>query len=214
MRSINRILTVPFTKLFIRSGLHPNVITLLSGMTGISSFFAFSAGNRTGFIIGALLVQAAYILDNCDGEVARARGLSSAFGSWMDTIIDACVHVLCFIGIGIGLSRAAQNPIMLFVGIIAGLGTFLSSFVVMLQKVRKYGLAIHGMPKAPDGAVKKITIIDRVIDILSLGDFSLVLVVFALINKMDLLIWLGAFGANIFCLTLLAVNYKYLTGQE
>ncbi len=213
MRSINRILTVPFTKLFIRSGLHPNYITLLGGAVGILAFFLFSIGTKAGFIIGAFFFEAFYILDNCDGEVARARGLSSKFGSWMDTLVDCFIHVLAFIGIGIGVSRTT-SPLMLFAGIVAGLGAFLSTFVAMLQKVRNYGLAMHGMPKAPAGAVKKITVIDKLIEILSMGDFSLVLLLFALFNRMELLLWLGAVGANLFCIILLAVNFKYLTGKE
>lgn len=210
MQSINRILTRPFTDFFIRSGLHPNHITLLGGAVGILAFLSFSAGNRIGFILGALLFEVFYILDNCDGEVARARGLSSKFGSWMDTVIDCCIHVLCFVGIGLGVSRATQIPMMLFVGIAAGLGAFLSTVVAMFQKTKNYGLAVHGMPKAPAGAVKKVTVIDKFIDVLSIGDFSLVLLVFALLNKMELLLWLGAFGANLFCIILLAVNFKYL----
>lgn len=214
MIGINRILTAPFTAFFIRSGLHPNYITLLGGAVGILAFFSFSMGTKAGFIAGAVLFEAFYILDNCDGEVARARGLSSKFGSWMDTLVDCFIHVLAFIGIGIGASRIAENPIMIFVGIAAGLGTFLSTFVAMLQKIRNYGLAIHGMPKAPGGAVKKVTAIDRLIDILSMGDFSLVLLLFAVFNKMELLLWLGAIGANLFCIILLAVNFKYLAGRE
>lgn len=214
MRGINRILTAPFTAFFIRSGLHPNYITLLGGAVGILAFFSFSIGTKAGFIIGAFLFEAFYILDNCDGEVARARGLTSKFGSWMDTLIDCFIHVLAFIGIGIGVSRTTENPIMLFAGIVAGLGTFLSTFVAMLQKTRNYGLAIHGMPKAPDGIVKKITVIDKLIDILSVGDFSLVLLLFAFFNRMELLLWLGAVGANLFCIIILAVNFKYLTGRE
>ncbi|OGX28451.1 MAG: hypothetical protein A3F87_03010 [Omnitrophica WOR_2 bacterium RIFCSPLOWO2_12_FULL_51_24] len=214
MRGINRILTAPFTAFFIRSGLHPNYITLLGGAVGILAFFSFSIGTKAGFIVGAFLFEAFYILDNCDGEVARARGLSSEFGSWMDTLVDCFIHVLAFIGIGIGASRIAENPLMIFVGIAAGMGTFLSTFVAMLQKTRNYGLAIHGMPKAPAGAEKKITAIDRLIDILSVGDFSLVLLLFAIFNKMELLLWLGAIGANLFCIILLAINFKYLTGRE
>ena len=214
MKGINRILTAPFTSLFIKSGLHPNYITLLGGAVGILAFFSFSIGTKAGFIAGAVLFEAFYILDNCDGEVARARDLSSKFGSWMDTLIDCLIHVLAFIGIGIGVSRVTENPLMIFLGVAAGLGAFLSTSVAMLQKMKNYGLAIHGMPKAPAGAVKKITAIDKLIDFLSMGDFSLVLLLFALFNKMELLLWLGAIGANLFCVVLLAVNFKYLMDRE
>lgn len=214
MRGVNRILTAPFTAFFIKSGLHPNYITLLGGAAGILAFSSFSIGTKAGFMAGAFLFEAFYILDNCDGEVARARGLSSKFGSWMDTLVDCCVHTLCFVGIGIGVSRITQNPIMFFFGIAMGLGAFLSTIVAMLQKTKNYGLAIYGMPKAPEGEIKKITALDRLIEILSMGDFSLALLLFALFNKMELLLLLGAIGANLFCLILLAVNFKYLTGRK
>lgn len=212
MRSVNRIFSRPLTRVFLNTRLHPNQITLLSAAAGILAFLAFSFGTKASYVLGAIFFELFYILDNCDGEVARAKGLSSKFGSWLDTLVDCCIHVLSFIGIGIGLSRTTQNPIMLFVGFVAGLGAFLSTFVAMLQKTRNYGLAIHGMPKAPPGVVKKITVIDRLIDLLSAGDFSLVLLAFALFNKMELLLWLGAFGANLFCIVLLAVNFRHLTG--
>ena len=214
MRSINRILTAPFTNFFIRSGLHPNYITLLGGAAGILAFFSFSAGTKAGFVAGAVLFEVFYILDNCDGEVARARGLSSKLGSWMDTIVDCCIHTFSFVGIGLGVARMTQNPIMLFLGIAAGIGTFLSTFVVMLQKAMNYGLAIHGMPKAPEGAEKKVAAIDRLVDTVSLGDFSLIVLLLAVLNKMEFLLWMGAIGANIFCVILLVINFKYLTGRQ
>jgi phosphatidylglycerophosphate synthase len=186
----------------------------LGGAAGILAFFAFSAGTTAGFISGAVLFEVFYILDNCDGEVARASGLSSKLGSWMDTVVDCCVHTLSFVGIGLGVARVTQDPIMLFLGIAAGIGTFLSTFVAMLQKVMNYGLAIHGMPKAPEGETKRITVADRLIEIFSSGDFSLVVLLFAILNKMELLLWLGAIGANIFCIVLLAVNFKYLAGRR
>ncbi|MFH0772034.1 MAG: CDP-alcohol phosphatidyltransferase family protein [Candidatus Omnitrophota bacterium] len=210
MISINRVLNRPLTKFFIKLNLHPNYITLLGGSAGILAFFIFCIGTRASFIIGAVFFEFFYILDNCDGEVARAKGLTSVFGSWLDTFTDTLVHVLAFAGIAIGLSRFTQNPILLLAGLAAMIGVFLSSFVAMLQKTRNYGLAIHGMPKAPKGVIKKVGLLDKLIEALSLGDFSIVVVLFALFNKMELLLWLGAFGANLFCVILLIVNFKYL----
>lgn len=210
MRSLNRVLARPFTGFFIRSGLHPNQITLLSGASGAASALLFCLGTKAGFISGAAFFELFYILDNCDGEVARAKGLSTKFGSWLDTSVDYCVHVAAFGAIAFGIYRTTQSPLIPVAGIAAMIGVFLSFFVVVLQKARNYGLAVHGMPKAPKSVVKKTSALDKLIEILSVGDFSIVVLLFALSGRMELLLWLAAFGANIFCIVLLITNFKYL----
>lgn len=214
MKSINRILSEPLSGLFAKSGLHPNSITLMSGAAGLVAFLFFCIGSRMNFIIGALFFELFYVLDNCDGEVARAKGLSSKLGSWLDTMVDYVVHVIGFGGIMLGVYRQNENPVIFIAGIAAMIGIFLSFFVVILQKTRNYGLAIHGMPKAPGGAVKQLSFWDKLIDVLSVGDFSLVVIIFAVFGKMEVLLWLAAAGANLFCVILLAVNFKYLIGRE
>lgn len=213
MKSINRILSEPLSAWLVKTNLHPNSITIMSGASGLIAFLMFIMGNTPGFILGALFFELFYVLDNCDGEVARAKGLSSHFGSWLDTLVDYIIHVIAFGGIMLGLYRQHENPVIFIAGIAAMTGIFLSFFVVVLQKVKKYGLAIHGMPKAPGGSKKKIGPLDKLIDVLSVGDFSLVVIIFAVIGRMELLLWLAAFGANIFCVVLLAVNFKYLVGR-
>jgi len=214
MKSINRVLSEPLSGLFVKSGLHPNSITLMSGAAGLIAFLFFCIGSKMSFIIGALFFELFYVLDNCDGEVARAKGLSSKFGSWLDTMVDYIIHVIAFGGIMLGVYRQSENPVIFIAGIAAMVGIFLSFFVVILQKTKNYGLAIHGMPKAPGGAEKQLSAWDRLIDVLSVGDFSLVVIVFAVIGRMETLLWLAAAGANLFCVILLAVNFKYLTGRE
>jgi phosphatidylglycerophosphate synthase len=214
MKSINRILTRPFTGFFIKSGLHPNQITLLSGAAGVMAILFFSFGTKTGFILGAVFFELFYILDNCDGEVARAKGLSTKFGSWLDTLVDYCVHVAAFGAIALGLYRITPSPFIIVAGLSAMLGIFLSFFVVLLQKVRNYGLGIHGMPNAPAGVRKETGALDRLIETVSVGDFSIVVLLFAIIDKMELLLWLAALGSNVFCIVLLVVNFRYLTDRE
>ncbi len=214
MRSVNRIFSKPLTRVFLNTRLGPNQITLLSATAGVLAFLAFSLGTKACFVLGAIFFEAFYILDNCDGEVARAKGQSSKFGSWLDTLVDYGVHVLAFVGVTIGVYRASLSPVILIVGVAATLGVFLSFFVVVMQKTKNYGLAIYGMPKAPNGTVKKVGLLDKLVDLLSVGDFSIALLLFALFGKMELLLWLAAFGANLFCILLLILNFKYLAKKE
>jgi 1L-myo-inositol 1-phosphate cytidylyltransferase / CDP-L-myo-inositol myo-inositolphosphotransferase len=213
VRSINRVLARPFTGFFIRSALHPNQITLLSASSGAAAALLFCLGTKAGFISGAALFELFYILDNCDGEVARAKGLSTKFGSWLDTSVDYCAHVAAFGGIAFGIYRTTQSPLIFIAGVAAMTGIFLSFFVVVLQKTKNYGLAIHGMPKTPEGMIKKASALDKLIETLSVGDFSIIVLLFALFGKMELLLWLAAFGANLFCIVLLITNFKYLVSD-
>lgn len=213
MRSINRILSRPITRFFLKTRLSPNQITLLSAMAGIFAFFSFSVGAKASSILGAIFFEVFYILDNCDGEVARAKGQSTKFGSWLDTSVDYFVHVLAFAGIAIGVYRATLNPVILIVGVAATMGVSLSFFVVMMQKTKNYGLAVYGMPKAPKGTVKKVSLLDKLVDMLSVGDFSMVVLLFAFFDKMEPLLWLAAFGANLFCIILLILNFRYLVSR-
>jgi phosphatidylglycerophosphate synthase len=147
MKSINRILSEPLSAWLVKTNLHPNSITIMSGASGLIAFLMFIMGNTPSFILGALFFELFYVLDNCDGEVARAKGLSSHFGSWLDTLVDYVVHVIAFGGIMLGLYRQHENPVIFIAGIAAMIGIFLSFFVVILQKVKKYGLRSMGCRK-------------------------------------------------------------------
>ena len=49
------------------------------------------------------------IIDGCDGEVARLKFQESRFGYLFDVTTDNIVHVAIFIGLGVGLYRAAPD---------------------------------------------------------------------------------------------------------
>lgn len=76
--------------------LTPNVITLLS-------FALYALGCAMIFLhvpwhhfIAAALLPAAYIGDCLDGQVARARGLSSRIGNYLDKTLDVLkIYVIC-----------------------------------------------------------------------------------------------------------------------
>jgi phosphatidylglycerophosphate synthase len=56
-------------------------------------------------LIGALILQAATILDRCDGEVARIKLRESKFGQWFDTALDQISYFSMFLGISICMNN-------------------------------------------------------------------------------------------------------------
>ncbi len=73
------------TPFFIWAGFTPNGVTLISFMVGCLSAVGFINGH---IVIAGLLYLLSFILDLCDGEVARITNNVSEKGIWLDTISD------------------------------------------------------------------------------------------------------------------------------
>ena len=87
-KNINSKISIPVSKLLIRTNLHPNTITLFVGCLGISCGFLYANNNA---LLGALILQLSTILDRCDGEVARIKLKESKFGQWFDTALGSII---------------------------------------------------------------------------------------------------------------------------
>ncbi len=102
---LDRVFTRPigylWAKFFERLGVHPNVVTVLSIIIGISSAFFFMHGSwRTegsaGLmfnIIGILLMMWANFYDSADGQLARVTGKKAQLGR----ILDGAASIIIFV---------------------------------------------------------------------------------------------------------------------
>ena len=102
---LDRVFTRPigylWAKFFERLGVHPNVVTVLSIIIGISSAFFFMHGSwRTegsaGLmlnILGILLMMWANFYDSADGQLARMTGKKTQLGH----ILDGAASIIIFI---------------------------------------------------------------------------------------------------------------------
>ena len=84
------------TRMALRIGLTPNLITAISLAVGILAGLLILTGNAAGWIAAALLLQLALVIDCMDGEVARFTRRFSAFGGWLDGIGDRIKEYLVF----------------------------------------------------------------------------------------------------------------------
>lgn len=101
-RYFNRKLSGLFTRMFIRLGLSPNAITVLSMLLGLAGAWCFGLGSYEWALLGALLFQFSVVVDCCDGEVARLTFSESPFGQELDIWADNVVHMAIFAGIAWG----------------------------------------------------------------------------------------------------------------
>jgi phosphatidylglycerophosphate synthase len=99
-RYLYRPLSAPMTKLFVRTPITPNQISILTAiLIGIGLYFT-ARGPMTDAILGTAIVLFASYVDCCDGEVARLKLLSSKLGAWLDTIIDELSTVGYMVALG------------------------------------------------------------------------------------------------------------------
>jgi 1L-myo-inositol 1-phosphate cytidylyltransferase / CDP-L-myo-inositol myo-inositolphosphotransferase len=99
-RFLNRPLSLRLTSLAIKLRLTPNMLSVISFVMAISAGIAFGFGLLIPAAIG---VQLASIVDGSDGEVARARFMTSRWGGMMDSLLDRVADAVILGGIGIFL---------------------------------------------------------------------------------------------------------------
>ena len=71
----------------------PNIITILSGLSGLLGIIIISLyPSRMIFLLGSLLLIIFLILDCIDGEVARQTNQKSSLGAWLDPFFDKLIE--------------------------------------------------------------------------------------------------------------------------
>ncbi|UCD50121.1 MAG: CDP-alcohol phosphatidyltransferase family protein [Phycisphaerales bacterium] len=101
-----------------------NVISALSLIAALGAGVAFWMGQPA---LGAALILANGFLDMLDGCVARARGTTGAFGSFVDKIIDKYSDLIFLLGLLLGRLAHPVPALVAMVGI--PLATYINAAV-------------------------------------------------------------------------------------
>jgi phosphatidylglycerophosphate synthase len=99
-------------------------------ISGLSLIAALGAGVAFYFaapVLGAVLILANGFFDMLDGCVARARGTTGAFGSFVDKIIDKYADLIFLLGLWLGKLADPVPAIIAMVGI--PLATYINAAV-------------------------------------------------------------------------------------
>jgi phosphatidylglycerophosphate synthase len=105
---------------FVNTGLHPNAVSGVSFVLGITAacMFAVDIERLAGW--AALLFMLAVLVDHADGEFARMTGKTSRLGHRLDYIVGTLNYAALFVGLGIGLSSASMSEEYLVLGLAVG----------------------------------------------------------------------------------------------
>ncbi len=117
-RYINRPVSHAMTWLVLAiPGARPIHATILAALLGLAMIAALFWGGAQGPVWGALLYQAASVVDGVDGEMARATQRSSAFGAALDTSVDAITNIMFFAGLTFNLWQRGNDAVALAGGL-------------------------------------------------------------------------------------------------
>ncbi|MEP6652498.1 MAG: CDP-alcohol phosphatidyltransferase family protein [Myxococcales bacterium] len=115
-RPLAAVLLVPLE----RTAVTPNQVTLatLVVFAAAAAIIALSPG-WTGLLVGAALLEFAYVLDCVDGQLARLRGTSTPIGAHLDFLMDELKAFLLVAAVGTRLWRGDGQARWLLEGLIA-----------------------------------------------------------------------------------------------
>jgi hypothetical protein len=122
------------------TAVRPNAITLASGalMLGAAGLTAAGADTSSARLAIALSLALALVLDTADGRLARLQGTCSAFGRWLDEVLDELADLALHAAIAWAAFVRDGHPAWLVLGIFFASGKYL--FLVQSQGARELNL--------------------------------------------------------------------------
>ena len=120
-RYLNRRVSRPIARLLSHTPITPNQVSAVSLLIALGSFFSFAYGPS---IAAALLAQSSSITDGVDGDLARIKRMTSAFGGFMDSIFDRYADALILAGLTVWTASTDDGIHVWLAGFWALAGTF------------------------------------------------------------------------------------------
>lgn len=126
----NRIFSIYLTWIFIHFPISPNQITVLGVLIYLGGAFLFIFNDIKLQIAGLFALFLSFVLDACDGEVARYRresGVQSngAGGAYVEPVSHDVMYAFFFLPIGIGAFFAGGGLFTMMAAFIATAGKLL-----------------------------------------------------------------------------------------
>jgi len=94
-------LITPLERSLVASGITPDALNVLAAVFGLAAGVAYVRGSTA---LAGWFILLGGMADILDGRVARARGLASRYGEFLDSMLDRFAEVFTFVGLAVYLS--------------------------------------------------------------------------------------------------------------
>ena len=200
-----RHLSYRLTPILLKTPATPNQITTFSLMLGLACAACFTKGSWIAGIFGGLLLVASYTFDNCDGEVARIKKLSSEFGAKLDDMSDWIIDASFFAALGYGTTQVNGQQFWFWLGLAAAAGAFIDYIVDLIYEAKKTkdpdAISREEQASEPNQPEDGLDWIIYIFHKLSRADFCIIVLVLALFNVTWILLPFAAVGAQVYWIT-------------
>ena len=112
LESVFRPLSNALASLLARAGIAPPAVVLANAATGLLAALALAGGD---LLAAAVLLQLKTLLDNTDGQLARATNRVTLLGRYLDTEADLVVNAALFAALG----HVTGQPLLAGAGFVA-----------------------------------------------------------------------------------------------
>jgi len=99
----------PVERAALRSGASPDVFNFAGLLLGLASGLAIGWGRLE---LGGWAIALGGVADILDGRIARARGVASRYGEFIDSTLDRFVEVFVFLGFCVYLGPFRYGPVL------------------------------------------------------------------------------------------------------
>jgi CDP-diacylglycerol--glycerol-3-phosphate 3-phosphatidyltransferase len=188
-RKYARLFLEPLARFISRTGISPNVITVIGFIMMIGVAVVVAMGH---FVWGGILITAVAIFDAVDGTLARMMGRTSRFGAFLDSTLDRFSEAVIFLGLFIYFVGQNQNLELILI-----YATVVGSLMVSYARARAEGI---GVP-LKDGLFTRF---ERV----------LILVIGLVFNQLTAALWLLAIFSNLTAVQRMYLVWRITGGEE
>ncbi len=192
-----RPLAAPLVMILAKTRVTPNQVTMVSIVVMLASVAAFiGLPGALGLWLGVALVEASYILDCCDGQLARVTGRTSEVGGLLDFLMDELKAFLLVGALAVRWSwhEGGGSAALLWgiaILIVVGSALSLTKFLRTPEYAAATGTEVqkHGTSAGQrNGALWPVMVAVRAI-----SQYPATLPIFAVLGAMD--VFLYAYGA-------------------